>query len=147
VDALLRLMVSEFRVDQGRPGQSPTVLNNSPSDRDGYIGFRRVVAHLSSIQDRHALFAEHLVLHYRWTLPAGAVTPESFQSLQTGGFTVNHDEHDGSYQVFRRVNGRVLISNYDPAGLSDEERTRVHDEAEAGSLNDILVDVRPDHPG
>src|SRR5207302_6040868 len=64
-----------------------------------------------------------------------------------GGFTVNHDEHDGSYQVFRRVNGRVLISNYDPAGLSDEERTRVHDEAEAGSLNDILVDVRPDHPG
>jgi hypothetical protein len=31
--------------------------------------------------------------------------------------------------------------------LSNEERRRLHDEAEAGPFNEIMVDIRPGHPG
>ena len=47
----------------------------------------------------------------------------------------------------KRVTGRIIITNYDPAILSNEERIRLQEEAEAGPSNEIMVDIRPGHPG
>ncbi len=144
VDALVRLMGAEVRLQT--PGGAAMVHNNRPSDVEGYPIFRRVVAHLSAIQDQHALYVEPLHFQYNWTVPADTVTPETFETTYKG-FTLAHDPKANAYRVSRRVNGRVMISNYDPDLLSNEERLVLHDEAERAPFNDILIDIRPGYPG
>lgn len=145
VDALLRLMGAEVRLQANGPANISTHFNR-PSDRAGYAVFRRVVAHLSTIQDRHALQVEPLHFQHTWTVPAKAVTPESFASTYKD-FSLNYDPKQRAYIVSKRVNGRVMITNYDPAFLSNEERIRLHAEAEEAPGNDILVDIRAGYTG
>ena len=146
VDALLRIMAAEIRLARGGNWEDVDICTNRPSDRDGYAAFRRVMAHLSSIQDRHALRVEPLVLRYRWTLPAGSVTPDAFQSLSRD-FSLAYDPKTAAYEVTKRIIGRVILANYDPMTLPEAERMRLNDEAELGPLNEILVDIRSGHLG
>jgi hypothetical protein len=143
VDALLRLMGAEIRLEEN--GQV-TVRHNRPSDREGYPIYRRVMAQLSTVQDRHALHVEPLHYQYSWTVPAAAVTPETFQSTYKE-FTLTYDPEKEVYRVAKRVNGRVVITNYDPAVLSNEERFVLHEQADDAPFNDILVDIRPGFTG
>lgn len=136
VDALLRLMVAEVRLEEDGTG-NVTVHHNRPADQAGYAVFRRVMAHLSAIQDRHALNVEPLHFQHSWTVPAEAVTPESFASTYKD-FSLTYDANKHAYRVSKRVNGRVMITNYDPAVLSNEERFRLHAEAEEAPANDIV---------
>lgn len=144
VDALLRLMGAEIHLENDGPG-NVTMHHNRPSDREGYPVFRRVVAHLSAIQDRHALHVEPLHFQYSWTVPADSVTPEAYQSTYKD-FSLTYDSEKHVYRVSKRINGRVMITNYDPAVLSNEERFRLHEKAEEAPFN-ILMDIRPGHTG
>ena len=145
VDALLRLMGSQILLAHaGEAGV--TAHNNRPSDRDGYPNFRRIVAHLSAIQDRHHLYVEPLHFLYTWNVPAEEVTPESYQETFKE-FSLTLDPDGKTYHVTKRVNGRVMITNYDPALLSNEDLFRLHEEAEQAPFNDILIDIRPEYPG
>jgi hypothetical protein len=145
VDALLRLLGAEIRlVDPGTGDVS--VYYNRPADQVGYPVFRRVVAHLSAIQDRHALHVEPLHFQYEWIIPADSVTPEAFQSVYKD-FALTYDPEKQAYRVSRRINGRVIVTNYDPVVLSNEERFLLHEKAEEAPFNDILVDIRPGHTG
>ncbi len=146
VDALLRIMAAEIRLARGGNWEEVDICANRPSDRDGYTAFRRVIAHLSSIQDRHALRVEPLVLRYRWTIPASSVTPDAFQALSRD-FSLAYDPKTAAYEVSKRITGRVIVANYDPATLPEAERIRLNDEAELGPFNEILVDVRAGYPG
>ncbi|HSS78346.1 MAG TPA: hypothetical protein VLV54_16580, partial [Thermoanaerobaculia bacterium] len=147
VDALLRLMAAEIRLSkEGKSWEDVDICANRPSDREGYPTFRRVMAHLSSIQDRHALRVEPLVLRYTWTIAESSVTPELFQSLSRD-FSLTRDPEKEAYEVSKRVAGRVIVANYDPAILPEAERVRLNDEAELGPFNEILVDIRPGYPG
>jgi hypothetical protein len=145
VDALLRLMGSQILLEHdGKAGM--TTHHNRPSDRDGYPMFRRIVAHLSAIQDRHHLYVEPLHFLYTWTVPAESVTPETFQETYRD-FSLTLDPDGKSYHVAKRVNGRVMITNYDPSLLSNEDLFRLHEEAEQAPYNDILIDIRADYVG
>jgi hypothetical protein len=146
VDALLRLLASEVRLQKEGHPETVYLYYNRPADRDGYPVFRRVMAHLSAIQDRHALYIEPLLFQHSWTIPASSVTPEGFQSIYKD-FSLTYDAEKQVYQVSKLVTGRIIITNYDPAILPNEERLRLHEEAEAGPFNEILVDIRPGHPG
>ena len=59
-------------------------------------------------------------------------------------FSLTYDAEKHVYRVSRRINGRVMVTNYDPAVLSNEERFLLHEQAEEAPFNDILVDIRPD---
>src|SRR4029434_6723477 len=96
------------------------VYYNRPSDREGYPVFRLVMAHLSSIQDRHALYVEPLHFQYSWTIPADSVTPETFQSVYKD-FSLTYDAEKHVYRVSRRINGRVILTNYAPRVFSRED--------------------------
>lgn len=144
VDALLRLLAGEVRLANAEHQEA--VYYNRPSDRDGYPVFRRVMTHLSAIQDRHALYIEPLLFQYNWTIPASAVTPEGFLSIYKD-FSLTYDADKQVYQVSKRMTGRIIITNYDPVMLANEERIRLQEEAEAGPVNEILVDIQPGHPG
>ena len=145
VDSLLRLMGAELRLQDGGPDKV-AVHRNRPSDREGYIIFRRVVSHLSSIQDLHALNVEPLHFQRSWTVPADKVTPETFGSIYKD-FSLNLAADKRAYLVFKRVNGRVMITNYDPVVLSNEELVQLHAEAEEAPANDILLDIRAGYAG
>lgn len=146
VDALLRLIAGEIRLPSGDGASTAAIFPNRPSNRAGYEMFRRVVAHLSWIQDNHALRVEPLVLHYEWSVPASAMTPDAFQSLQ-GTSSISYDATSQGYTVAKRVVGRLIIANYDPRELPREELARLNEEAEAGPANAITVDIRPGHTG
>jgi hypothetical protein len=146
VDALLRLMAGEIRLAKEGHPEIVYVYYNRPSDRDGYPIFRRVVTHLSAIQDLHALYIEPLVFQHSWTIPASSVTPEGFQSIYKD-FSLTYDAEQQVYRVSKRVTGRIIITNYNPTILANEERIRLQEEAEAGPFNEIMVDIRPGHPG
>ncbi len=57
-------------------------IATGPPIQAGYEMFRRVVLHLSAIQDQDQLHAEPLTLEHTWTIPAGSVTAEGFQALE-----------------------------------------------------------------
>ena len=74
------------------------------------------------------------------------MTPETFQSVYKE-FSTTHDAARNTFRVSRRISGRVMVTNYDPASLSDEERVRLYEEAEDASFNELLIDIRPGHTG
>ncbi len=143
IDLLLRLMTQELRIKQN--GQE-VAYRNMPADRAGYEMFRRVVSHLSAIQDQNQLHAEPLVYNRTWTIPANSVTAEGFQSLQKE-YLVTYSQKDNTYTLRKQIIGRTVITNYDPDTLSPDERARLIDETEEGHLNDVSFDIRPEHVG
>jgi hypothetical protein len=145
IDALLRLLASEVRLANDE-GLYIGVYNNRPSDHDGYTAFRRVVTHLSAIQDRHELYIEPLLLEYTWTIPASAMTVEGFQTIYKD-FFLTYDPDKQVYLVSKKVTGRVIITNYDPAILSNQERFDLQKAAETGPSNEIILDIRPGYVG
>jgi hypothetical protein len=143
IDLLLRLMAQELRITQN--GQK-IAYRNKPADRTDYEMFRRVVTHLSAIQDQNQLYAEPLVYIRTWTIPANSVTAEGFQSLQNE-YLVTYNQKDNTYTLRKQITGRIHITNYDPDTLSTDERARLIDETEEGHLNDVSFDIRPGHVG
>ena len=145
VDSLLRLLGAELRLETN--GEHRLVaFENRPSDRYGYTIYRQTMSQLSSIQDRHALSVEPLYFQRSWTVAADAVTPETFGTIYKD-YTIGFDAATKAWRVSKRVVGRVMISNYDPAVLSDDERQRLHAEAEEAPVNEILVDIRAGYTG
>ena len=143
IDLLLRLMAQELRITEN--GQE-VAYRNTPADRRGYEIFRRVVTHLSAIQDQNQLYAEPLVYNRTWTIPANSVTAEGFQALQKE-YLVTYSQKDNSYTLRKQIMGQILITNYDPDTLSPDERARLIEETEEGHLNDVSFDIRPGHVG
>ncbi len=105
-----------------------------------------MIAHLSSIQDQHGLYVEALHFEYEWTLPESAVTPETFAATYHD-FSISLDALEHRYRVSKRVEGRVVITNYDPATLPNEARVHLNEEAEETLSNEVLLDIRPGYPG
>ncbi|MEK6640905.1 MAG: hypothetical protein AABZ17_09575 [Nitrospirota bacterium] len=143
IDLLLRLMAQELRIKEH--GQE-VAYRNTPGDRTGYEKFRRVVTHLSAIQDENQLYAEPLAYDRTWTIPANSVTAEGFQALQKE-YLVTYNQKDNSYTLRKQITGQILITNYDPNTLSPDERARLIDETEEGQLSDVSFDIRPGHVG
>lgn len=143
IDLMLRLMAQELRIKQNGHEVS---YRNMPGDRTGYETFRRVVTHISAIQDANQLHAEPLVYTRTWTIPANSVTAEGFQALQKE-YLVTYSQKDNTYTLRKQITGRTLITNYDPDTLPPEERARLIDDTEEGHLNDVYFDIRPGHVG
>jgi len=145
VDSLLRLMGAEIRLRHDATGRRDS-FKNRPTDGVGYPIYRRVMAQLSAIQDLHALHVEPLQVQLNWLVPAASLTPDAFQSTYKD-FAVAFDAARNAWRVSRRVSGRVMITNYDPASLPDEERAKLHEEAQDAPFNDVFIDIRPGYTG
>ena len=144
IDLLLRLMSKEVRLAQG--GETVAYRNN-PSDKLSYDMFRRVVLHLSAIQDHNNLHVEPLIIERSWTIPAGSVTAEGFKALEQE-YTVIYNTKYKTYMLRKQVECGTLITNYDPDTLSREERTRLQEEEiEQEPSNNMWFDIRPGQYG
>jgi hypothetical protein len=138
IDLLLRLMAKELRIKQN--GETVAYRNN-PSDKAGYELFRRVVLHLSAIQDHNKLFVEPMIIERSWTIPADSVTAEGFRALEQE-YQVAYNGQSKTYTLRKQVEGGTLITNYDPSTLSREERIRLEEENERELSNDVTFDIR-----
>ncbi|MBY0473809.1 MAG: hypothetical protein K2Q13_01965 [Nitrosomonas sp.] len=143
VDMLLRMMAQEVRLMN--PEQQ-SVYRNNPSDKAGYEMFRRVVLHFSAIQDHNQLYAEPLLLNHTWKIPSSSIVPDSFQSLQKE-FTVHYHAEDDTFTLRKQIPGPILITNYDPDRLSEEEREALNERARDWDVSDIAFDIRAGHYG
>lgn len=143
VDLILRLLAGELRIENDHQDR---VYNNKPSDKDGYKLFRQVVSHISSIQDRNALFVEPLLFDSNWDLSSESLSPERLVELQKE-FKVDYNADKRHLKLSKRVSGRIILTNYDPQSLSNEERIKLNEEADNGASNDVMVDIRPGYPG
>jgi len=143
VDLILRLLAGELRIYDGGQGE---VYLNKPGDAEGYRLFRQAVLHMSSIQDRHKLFVEPLMFDQHWTLPAESLTAEQMATLQKD-YKIEYQAERKQVILSKRETGRILLTNYDPATLSNEDRIRLHEEADQNADNDVSVDLRPGYPG
>ena len=143
VDLVLRMMAQEYRTEvDGRRVR----YNNSPADHEGYAAFRRLVLHLSTVQDRNSLYVEPLIFEESWTQPAASVTPEALQALEKE-LSVTYEPSERSYRITKRTIGRIIVTNYDPAILTNEERMLLNREAEESLDDELLVDIRDGHVG
>jgi hypothetical protein len=143
VDALLRLAGADIILHNGGTDQ---VCNNAPADRAGYTAFRRMVAHLSSIQDRHALRAEPLQFMLQRKVSANAST-EELKAIQENPASARFDAESQTYTVDTRVVGRVILTNYNYSSLPVAELAALYTEANGLPASDILIDIRPMQPG
>ena len=143
VDLILRLLAGELRINGGK---QQGIYYNKPNDAKGYRMFRQAVLHMSSIQDRNKLFVEPLMFEQHWTLPAESLTAEQMAALQKD-FKIDYQAQSKQVTLSKRVTGRIVLTNYDPATLSNEERIRLQEEADQGADNDVMVDIRPGYPG
>lgn len=144
VDLLLRMMAQEVRLLNAK--QPDGAYRNNPANKTGYEMFRRVVLHLSAIQDHNQLYAEPLALINTWNIPASAITADSFQALQKE-FIVRYNPQDNTYALRKHIAGPILITNYDPNTLSSEERENLRQQVEDGDSSDIAFDIRAGHYG
>jgi hypothetical protein len=62
-------------------------------------------------------------------------------------FKIDLQAQSKQVTLSKRVTGRVVLTNYDPVTLSNEERIRLQEEADQGADNDVMVDIRPGYPG
>jgi len=143
VDLILRLLAGELRINGGK---QQGIYYNKPNDAKGYRIFRQAVLHMSSIQDRNKLFVEPLMFEQHWTLPAESLTAEQMAALQKD-FTIDYQLQSKQVTLSKRVTGRIVLTNYDPATLSNEERIHLQEEADQGAGNDVMVDIRSGYPG
>lgn len=144
VDALLRLTGAEIML---KDRDKELVCGNAPSDRAGYAAFRRMVAHLSSIQDRHALRAEPLQFVLPRKVPSNNPSPDDLKALQDDPAAVRYDAEAQAYYIDTRIVGRVIITNYNYSTLPTAELTALYTEANGLPVSDVLIDIRAGHPG
>ncbi len=142
IDLVLRLLAGEFRELQDR---GEVVYHNRPTDA-GYVRFRQIVSHLSSIQDRNMLFVEPLRFEQRLEYPRSEIKPELLPDLEKE-YLVRMNVSRGVYELSKTITGRIIMTNYDPATLSNEEKIRLNTWAETTPSNELSVDIRPGYDG
>jgi hypothetical protein len=137
---VLRLMGRGLAVESD--GKRKFYLN-LPHRPDEYREFRKRILHLSALNLARELHIGPITFEEAWPLPLDH--PMTGQAIGKG-YEWSRDER-GDAQLTRRVIGRVAITNYDPGSLGNEERRRIHQQADRYPRNYVLVDIRPGYPG
>ena len=146
INLLLRLMARGLIIDTEK-GAMRQLINHSASG-DGYAEFRRRLLHLAWLEAERYLHVESLRYEevYSMQLHRPPDATEVVSALEKG-FRWKPSSGEQTHQVGRTVVGRLLIANYDPKQLPNEERIRLNNEAQQYPEDYVLVDIRPGFPG
>lgn len=145
INMVLRLMARGIAFDDEH---GPLVLFNAPSQGEGYREFRRRLLHLAGLDMERQLFVGPILFEESHTVRTNRPpNPDEVVAALEKGFRWEGDDEGKVHTVRRKAVGRLVIANYDPARLSNEERRHLHEEAQRAPLDSILVDIRPGNPG
>lgn len=145
INMVLRLMARGIAIDDER---GPIVLFNTPSQGEGYQEFRRRLLHLAGLDAERKLFVGPILFEESHSVRTNRPpNPEEVVAALEKGFRWEGDSEGKIHTVRRKAEGRLLIANYDAARLPNEERRRLHEEAQRVPSDSVLVDIRPGFPG
>ena len=138
---IMRLMARGIGVEEG---DDRTFSLNLPHRQDEYREFRRRVLHLSSVNLARQLQVGPIEYEEPW--PLSLDHPLTTQALDKGYRWITPRMNEAPV-LSKHIIGRVAVTNYDQAKLSNEERRRLQQDAERYPRNYVLVDIRPGFPG
>lgn len=144
INMVLRLMASGISVETG---DGPRVLFNLPSD-GGYTEFRRHLLHLAGLDAERKLFIEPILFEESEAVKTNRPpNPDEVVAALEKGFRWDGDSEGKVHTVRRKVEGRLLIANYDFKRLANDERRKLQEEAQRFPPYFVMVDIRPGFPG
>ncbi|MEX5215139.1 MAG: hypothetical protein NW703_13350 [Nitrospiraceae bacterium] len=145
INMVLRLMARGIAVETE---EGSRVLFNQPSQGEGYVEFRRRLLHLAGLDVERKLFVEPILFEESQTVRTNRPpNPDEVVAALEKGFRWEGDQDGKIHTVRRKAVGRLLIANYDPKRLSNEERRRLHEEAQRYPPDYVMVDIRQGFPG
>ncbi|WP_455377199.1 hypothetical protein [Petrachloros mirabilis] len=145
INMVLRLMARGIAIETE---DGSRVLFNQPSQGEGYVEFRRRLLHLAGLDAERKLFVEPILFEESQTVRTNrAPNPDEVVAAMEKGFRWEGDNEGKVHTVRRKAVGRLLISNYNPARLSNETRRHLHEEAQRFPPDYVMVDIKPGFPG
>jgi hypothetical protein len=147
IDMVMRLLVDGIEV-QTAEGRFERFILNWPTRPTEYEEFRRIALHLAWLNANRKLFVGRL--SFTETVRAGLRGPPPADEIRTAmekDYRWRQVPGTDLYELGRRVTGRVVITNYDPRGMTDAARAELNTLASGNPASFVLIDIRSEHPG
>ena len=146
IEQAMRLMAGGIEV-QTPDGRFVRFIENDPRRPKEYEEFRRIAAHLQWLNDNRQLFVRPLV--FNETLIADFKNTPSAADINNG-FNMGlrwRQKRNGNYELTRLQSGRVLVANFDPMALSDQQRFELAEKIKKNPSGFVYLDIQPNGPG
>ena len=146
INQVMRIMAAGIEV-QTPEGAFVRFIENDPSRPEEYQEFRRLAANLQWLNNNRKLFVRSLVFE--------ELLISNFEGVPraedvNNGFNMGlrwRQKPDGNYELTRLKGGRVVVTNYDPMSLTDQQRFELNEKIRKNPRGFVYLDVRPDGPG
>lgn len=141
LNMLLRLVVRSFRLIEKH---GVAVLTNDPGRPNDYARFRRKILHLASLHRQNLITIGKETSEVVWrgwlsVQPGPADIVAGLDKDLVWSFS-----EPGEMILARR---RIMLTNYPPSALSQEEKRELGEQFQTWPPNEILVHVHPRFPG
>jgi hypothetical protein len=146
IDQAMRLMGAGIEV-QKPDGRFVRFIENDPRRPKEYEEFRRIAAHLQWLNDNRQLFVrplvfdEPLIADFKNTPSAGDIN---------NGFNMGlrwRQKPNGHYELTRLKGDRVVVGNFDPMALTDQQRFELDEKIKKNPSGFVYLDIQPNGPG
>ena len=146
INQAMRLMGAGIEV-QKLDGRFVRFIENDPRRPNEYEEFRRIAAHLQWLNDNRQLFVRPLV--FDETLIADFKDTPSAGDINSG-FNMGlrwRQKSSGHYELTRLEAGRVVVANFDPMALTDQQRFELDEKIKKNPSGFVYLDIQPNGPG
>ena len=142
----MRMMAGGIEV-QTQEGSFIRFIENSRQRPQEYAEFRRIASHLQRLNDNRKLFVRSLV--FDETLISdfkGVPRAEDINNGFDKGLRWRQ-KADGNYELTRLEAGRVIVANFDPMAMTDQERFELNERIQKNPQGFVYLEIRPEGPG
>jgi hypothetical protein len=146
INQVMRLMAAGIEV-QTPDGRFVRFIESDPRRPKEYEEFRRIAAHLQWLNDNRQLFVRPLV--FEETLIADFKNIPRAEDINNG-FNMGlrwRQKSNGNYELTRLKGGRVVVTNFDPMALTDQQRFELDEKIKKNPSGFVYLDIQPDGPG
>jgi hypothetical protein len=146
INQVMRLMAAGIEVQES-DGRFVRFIENDPRRPSEYREFRRIAARLQQLNDNRQLFVRSLVFDDPLiTDYKGLPRAEDINN----GFKMGlrwRQKPNGHFELKRLKAGRVVVTNFDPMALTNQQRLELDEKIEKNPSGFVYLDVRPNGPG
>ena len=121
-------------------------IENDPRRVKEYEEFRQIAAHLQWLNDNRQLFVRPLV--FDETLIADFKNTPSAGDINNG-FNMGlrwRQKPNGNYELTRLKGGRVVVTNFDPMALTDQQRFELDEKIKKNPSGFVYLDIEAGRP-
>lgn len=146
INQVMRLMAGGIEI-QTEKGGFVRFIENDPRRPRECAEFRHIALHLQWLNNNRKLFVrslvfdEPLVTDYEGPMRAEDINNGFDKGLRW------RQKPNGSFELMRPTAGRVVVTNYDPMALSNDERFELNERIRNNPKGFVYLDIRPGGPG